>query len=42
VKFAELSGVTDETAFLTEEMTEGDFNDKIKAFDLITRIRTAF
>lgn len=42
VKFAELSDADDETAFLTEEMTEGEFNDKIKNFDLITRIRTAF
>ena len=42
VKFVELGDNEEETAFLTETMEEGVFHEKIQAFDLITRIRTAF
>ncbi|MBR4515484.1 MAG: homoserine dehydrogenase [Lachnospiraceae bacterium] len=35
-------GVTGEFAFLTEEMSEGDFDEKIKGLSLIHRIRSYF
>lgn len=43
--FGEVSYVTveglDEVAFLTESMTEGEFNQKVKSLDMIYRLRTA-
>lgn len=41
VSYVEAEGVTGETAFLTEQMTEMQFDEKIKALDMISRIRTA-
>ena len=35
-----LDGKEDEIPFLTDVITEGEFEDKIKGFDLISRIRT--
>ena len=35
-------GVSGEFAFLTEEMSEGDFNEKIKGLSLIHKIRSYF
>ena len=40
VKFIMLDGKEDEIPFLTDVITEGEFEDKIKGFDLISRIRT--
>lgn len=42
IKIVDLGDGEAETAFVAEEMTESEFNDKIKDFDLVTRIRTAF
>lgn len=39
VKFVVADGVDGEKAFVTSEMTQKEFNDKIKSFDLIFRIR---
>lgn len=41
VSYVEAEGITGETAFLTEQMTETQFDEKIKALDMISRIRTA-
>lgn len=41
VSYVEAEGVTGEIAFVTELISEGDFNDKVKALDMIYRIRTA-
>lgn len=40
-KFIMLDGKEDEVPFLTDEISEGEFEEKIKNFDLISRIRTA-
>ncbi len=40
VSFVEIDGVTDEVAFVTENITERDFQSKIADLDLIYRIRT--
>lgn len=42
VTFVTADGVTGECAFLTDVIKESVFEDKIKAFDLIYRIRTTF
>ncbi len=42
VTFVETDGVTGEVAFVTEQMSEREFNDKIAKLDLIMRIRTTF
>ncbi len=41
VSYVEAEGITGETAFLTEQMTELQFDEKIKALDMLSRIRTA-
>ena len=41
VEYMTLAGVSGEYAFLTEKMTEGAFEEKIKQVDMIMRIRTA-
>ena len=40
VSYVELSDVNDEVAFVTEKISERDFQNKIKDLDLIYRIRT--
>lgn len=41
VSYVEAEGVTGETAFLTEQMTEALFDEKIGSLEMISRIRTA-
>lgn len=41
VSYIQADGVTGELAFLTDKISESKFEDKIKALDLIYRIRTA-
>ncbi len=41
VSYVEAEGVTGETAFLTEQMTELQFDEKTKALNMLSRIRTA-
>lgn len=40
VEYIKVDGVTDELAFLTDRMTEGEFETDSKALDMIYRIRT--
>ena len=42
VSFVEVEGVNDELAFVTDVISEGEFDSLIKNFTLINRIRTAF
>lgn len=42
VSFVEVEGVNDELAFVTDVISEGEFDNLIKNFTLINRIRTAF
>lgn len=42
VSFVEVEGVNDELAFVTDVISEGEFDNLIKNFALINRIRTAF
>ena len=41
VEYVEAPGVTGELAFVTDSISEGEFEEKIKSLDLIYRIRTA-
>ncbi|MBO5425975.1 MAG: homoserine dehydrogenase [Lachnospiraceae bacterium] len=40
VTYVEIPDVTDEVAFVTDVISEGDFQEKIKNLDLVSRIRT--
>ncbi len=40
VTYVEIPDVSDEVAFVTEVISEGDFQEKIKNLDLVSRIRT--
>lgn len=42
VSFVEVEGVNDELAFVTDVISEGEFDNLIKNFTLLNRIRTAF
>ncbi|MDD6401093.1 MAG: homoserine dehydrogenase [Lachnospiraceae bacterium] len=42
VSFVEVEGVNDELAFVTDVISEGEFDNLIKNYTLINRIRTAF
>ncbi len=41
VEYVEAEGLTDEVAFVTEKLSEGTFEEKIKSLDMIYRLRTA-
>ncbi len=41
VELVTVEDITDETAFLIKSMKEADFNEKIKSFELVNRIRTS-
>ncbi|MGN0435921.1 MAG: homoserine dehydrogenase, partial [Wujia sp.] len=41
VKYVSAEGIDNETAFLTEVITEGEFDEKIAGLNCISRIRTA-
>ncbi len=41
VQYVEADGVTGEVAFVTEKLSEGVFEEKVKSLDMIYRLRTA-